>query len=49
VSRHDSDTLLAVAVARRNAVDFEAIRIWSRTEGRFGEYDEFLREVSRSR
>lgn len=38
---------LAVAIARRHAVDLEAIRKWSRTEGAIQKYDEFRREVER--
>jgi len=40
---------LAVAVARHNAIDFDVVRAWSRSEGSLVEYDEFLREIGRSR
>ncbi|MDO8836624.1 MAG: hypothetical protein Q7V01_13565 [Vicinamibacterales bacterium] len=39
---------LAVAVARQQAVDLDAIVRWSRSEGKLDEYAEFLREVRRS-
>ena len=39
---------LAVAVARHQIVDLEAIRKWSRSEGNLDDYNEFLREVRRS-
>jgi hypothetical protein len=39
---------LAVAVARHQAVDLEAIRKWSRAEGSLEDYEEFLTELRRS-
>jgi hypothetical protein len=39
---------LAVAVARHQAVDLEAIRKWSRAEGSLAEYEEFLGEFRRT-
>jgi hypothetical protein len=38
---------LAVAVARHKAVNLEAIRKWSRTEGSLDDFNEFLRELRR--
>jgi hypothetical protein len=40
---------LAVAIARRHAVDFRAIKRWSKNEGELPKYDEFRREVDRHR
>jgi hypothetical protein len=39
---------LAVAVARHQPVDLDAIRRWSSNEGASADYDEFLREVARA-
>jgi hypothetical protein len=38
---------LAVAVARHQTVDLEAIRTWSRSEGKLDDYHEFLRDLRR--
>jgi hypothetical protein len=40
---------VAVEIARRKRVDMRRIRAWSRSEGHSERFNEFLREVERSR
>jgi len=42
-----TSTLPEVAVARHQTVDLEAIRTWSRSEGKLDDYHEFLRDLRR--